>query len=70
MIIVKEIQGTPEERVMAEELKDGGVISSRTIAWEDMDDATLEMLFEAEPGTVWNHRPTWVFFNHPDYEPD
>jgi len=70
MIIVKEIQGTPEERVMAEELKDGGVISSRTIAWEDMDDAMLETLFEADPGMVWHHRPTWVFFNHTDYEPD
>lgn len=37
-----------------------GVISCEEIAYADLDDATLELLYEQSPDFVMEKRPDWI----------
>lgn len=43
-----------------------GVISCEIVAYEDLDDDTLEILFEQSPDFVMEKRPDWVKKHHPE----
>ena len=43
-----------------------GIVSSRIIEFKDMDDDTLEILFEQSPELVFEKRPDWIAKHHPE----
>jgi len=40
-----------------------GIVSCEFVKHEDLDDDTLEMLFEQSPEWVMEHRPDWIKAN-------
>lgn len=44
-----------------------GVISSRFVPFEELDDETLQMLYEQSPDFVMEKRPDWVKVHYPTH---
>lgn len=44
-----------------------GVISSRFIPYEELDDETLQMLYEQSPDFVMEKRPDWIQKHYPNH---
>ena len=43
-----------------------GIVSCEVIPYEDLDDETLEILYEHSPDFVMEKRPDWIQKHHPE----
>ena len=43
-----------------------GIVESKVVLFKDMDDDTLEILFQQSPELVFEKRPDWVAKKHPE----
>ena len=44
----------------------GGIVSSKFIPFNELDDETLGIIFESSPDWIIEHRPDWVKLHHPE----
>ena len=55
-----------EENIDPKDIPKDGIVSFKFIKYNEMDDETLQLLWEQSPDIVVKHRLDWVLKNHPN----